>query len=86
MLAELGPGDEAIMPSFGYPTMATSVVRQGATPVFVDIDPATLNVDPARVEAAVGRADEGDRRRPLRRRRLRDGAAGRDRRAPALRR
>jgi dTDP-4-amino-4,6-dideoxygalactose transaminase len=54
MLAGLGPGDEAIMPSFGYPTMATSVVRQGATPVFVDVDPATLNIDPARVEAAVG--------------------------------
>jgi dTDP-4-amino-4,6-dideoxygalactose transaminase len=54
MLAGLGPGDEAIMPSFGYPTMATSVVRQGATPVFVDVDHATLNVDPARVEAAVG--------------------------------
>jgi dTDP-4-amino-4,6-dideoxygalactose transaminase len=54
MLAELGPGDEAIMPSFGYPTMATAVVRQGATPVFVEIDPATLNVDPERVAAAVG--------------------------------
>jgi dTDP-4-amino-4,6-dideoxygalactose transaminase len=54
MLAELGPGDEVIMPSFAYPTMATAVVRQGATPVFVDIDPATLNLDPARVEAAVG--------------------------------
>jgi len=54
MLAGLGPGDEAIMPSFGYPTMATAVVRQGATPVFVDIDPATLNVDPKRVAAAVG--------------------------------
>lgn len=54
MLAGLGPGDEAIMPSFGYPTMATSVVRQGATPVFVEIDPTTLNVDPERVEAAVG--------------------------------
>ncbi|HEX6457207.1 MAG TPA: dTDP-4-amino-4,6-dideoxygalactose transaminase [Solirubrobacterales bacterium] len=54
MLAELGPGDEAIMPSFGYPTMATAVVRQGATPVFVDIEPRTLNVDPARVVAAVG--------------------------------
>lgn len=54
MLAELGPGDEAIMPSFGYPTMATAVVRQGATPVFVDIEPETLNVDPARVAAAVG--------------------------------
>jgi dTDP-4-amino-4,6-dideoxygalactose transaminase len=54
MLAELGPGDEAVMPSFGYPTMATAVVRQGATPVFVEIDPATLNVDPERVAAAVG--------------------------------
>lgn len=54
MLAGLGPGDEVVMPSFGYPTMATAVVRQGATPVFVEIDPATLNVDPARVEAAVG--------------------------------
>lgn len=54
MLAELGPGDEAIMPSFGYPTMATAAVRQGATPVFVEIDPATLNVDPERVEAAAG--------------------------------
>ncbi|HET8565705.1 MAG TPA: dTDP-4-amino-4,6-dideoxygalactose transaminase [Solirubrobacterales bacterium] len=54
MLAGLGPGDEAIMPSFGYPTMATAVVRQGATPVFVDIEAATLNVDPERVAAAVG--------------------------------
>lgn len=54
MLAGLGPGEEAIMPSFGYPTMATAVVRQGATPVFGEIDPATLNVDPERVAAAVG--------------------------------
>jgi dTDP-4-amino-4,6-dideoxygalactose transaminase len=54
MLAGLGSGDEAIMPSFGYPTMATAVVRQGATPVFVEIDPLTLNVDPAAVAAAVG--------------------------------
>jgi dTDP-4-amino-4,6-dideoxygalactose transaminase len=54
MLARLAPGDEAIMPSFGYPTMATAVVRQGATPVFVDIDPATLNIDPRAAAAAVG--------------------------------
>jgi dTDP-4-amino-4,6-dideoxygalactose transaminase len=54
MLAGLGPGDEAIMPSFAYPTMATAVVRQGATPVFVDVDPRTLNLDPAEVEKAVG--------------------------------
>ncbi len=54
MLAELGPGDEAVMPSFGYPTMATAVVRQGATPVFVDVEPASLNIDPDRVAEAVG--------------------------------
>jgi dTDP-4-amino-4,6-dideoxygalactose transaminase len=54
MLAELGPGDEVIVPSFAYPTMATAAVRQGATPVFVDVDPETLNLDPACVEAAVG--------------------------------
>lgn len=54
MLAGLEPGDEAVMPSFGYPTMATAAVRQGATPVFVEIDPATLNVDPEAVAAAVG--------------------------------
>ena len=54
MLAGLGPGDEAIMPSFAYPTMATAVVRQGATPVFVDVDPRTLNLDPAEVKKAVG--------------------------------
>jgi dTDP-4-amino-4,6-dideoxygalactose transaminase len=54
MLAGLGPGDEAIMPSFAYPTMATAVVRQGATPVFVDIDPDTLNLDPAEVRKAIG--------------------------------
>lgn len=54
MLAALAPGDEAIMPSFGYPTMASAVVRQGATPVFVDVDPGTLNVDPGAVRAAVG--------------------------------
>lgn len=54
ILAGLGPGDEAIMPSFAYPTMATAVVRQGAVPVFIDIDPRTLNLDPRQVAAALG--------------------------------
>jgi dTDP-4-amino-4,6-dideoxygalactose transaminase len=54
ILAGLGPGDEAIMPSFAYPTMATAVVRQGAIPVFVDVDPRTLNLDPRQVAAALG--------------------------------
>jgi dTDP-4-amino-4,6-dideoxygalactose transaminase len=54
ILADLGPGDEAIMPSFAYPTIATAVVRQGAVPVFVDVDPMTLNLDPDRVREAIG--------------------------------
>ncbi len=53
ILSDLGPGDEVIMPSFTFVSTANAVVLRGATPVFVDIDPATLNLDPDRVEAAV---------------------------------
>jgi len=53
MLLELTPGDEVIMPSFGYPSTANAFVRVGAVPVFVDIDPTTMNLDPAAVAAAV---------------------------------
>src|SRR5262249_31574954 len=52
-LCGLGPGDEAIMPSFTFVSMATAVVRAGGEPVFVDVDPDTLNIDPAAVEAAI---------------------------------
>jgi dTDP-4-amino-4,6-dideoxygalactose transaminase len=54
MLVGLSAGDEVIMPSFAYPTMATAVVREGATPVFVDIEAETLNLDPDAVRSAVG--------------------------------
>ena len=47
MLCELGPGDEVIMPSFTFVSTASAVTRTGAQPVFVDIDPQTLNIDPA---------------------------------------
>jgi dTDP-4-amino-4,6-dideoxygalactose transaminase len=53
MLAELGPGDEAILPSFTFVSTANAIALRGATPVFVDIDPVTLNIDPVRVEEAV---------------------------------
>ncbi|MGA2929016.1 MAG: dTDP-4-amino-4,6-dideoxygalactose transaminase [Solirubrobacteraceae bacterium] len=53
-LAGVCDGAEVIMPSFTFVSTATAVVRAGGTPVFVDIDPATLNVDPAAVAAAVG--------------------------------
>ncbi|MGE8106553.1 dTDP-4-amino-4,6-dideoxygalactose transaminase [Allorhizobium sp. NPDC080224] len=53
MLADVGPGDEVIMPSFTFSATATAFVLRGATPVFVDIDPATLNIDPALIEPAI---------------------------------
>src|SRR5262249_47010038 len=52
-LCGVGPGDEVIMPSFTFVSTATAVVRAGGVPVFVEIDPDTLNVDPAAVEAAI---------------------------------
>jgi len=53
LLVGVGPGDEVIMPSFTFVSSANAFVLRGATPVFVDIDPATLNIDPERVLAAI---------------------------------
>lgn len=53
ILCDLQPGDEVIMPSFTFVSTANAVVLRGATPVFVDIDPMTLNIDPAATAAAV---------------------------------
>lgn len=46
-------GDEVIVPSFTFAATANSVALTGATPVFVDIDPRTFNIDPAAIEAAI---------------------------------
>jgi len=45
----VGPGDEVVCPSFTFYATAESIARRGATPVFADIDPATLNLDAADV-------------------------------------
>ncbi len=47
------PGDEVVLPAFTYVSTANAFVRAGARPVFVDIRPDTLNVDPDCVEAAL---------------------------------
>jgi perosamine synthetase len=51
----IGEGDEVLVPSFTFPATANVVALAGARPVLVDVDPETMNVDPARVEAAVTR-------------------------------
>lgn len=53
LLTNIGPGDEVIMPSFTYPTTASAFVLRGATPVFVDIRPDTLNMDETLIAAAI---------------------------------
>jgi perosamine synthetase len=53
MIAELGPGDEVITSPLSFVASANCFVLEGATPVFADVDPVTLNMDPGAVEAAV---------------------------------
>ena len=49
----IGPGDEVIVPPMTFAATANCVLYMGGTPVFADVDPDTLLIDPAKVEAAV---------------------------------
>ena len=52
-LCDLEPGDEVILPSFTFSSTANSFVLAGATLVFVDIRPDTMNIDETKIEAAI---------------------------------
>ncbi len=56
ILAGIKAGDEVIMPSFTFVSTADAVVLRGATPVFVDIRPDTMNIDETLIECAVTKA------------------------------
>jgi len=49
----IGPGDEVILPAFTIISCAAAIVRAGATPVVVDSDPVTWNLDPAKLGAVI---------------------------------
>jgi perosamine synthetase len=49
----IGPGDEVILPTFTIIACAAAIVRAGATPVVVDSDPVTWNIDPAKIESKI---------------------------------
>ena len=53
LLAGVKEGDEVIMPSFTFVSTADAFVLRGATPVFVDIRPDTMNIDETKIEAAI---------------------------------
>ncbi len=53
LLADIKPGDEVILPSFTFVSTADAFVLRGATIVFVDIRPDTMNIDETKIEAAI---------------------------------
>jgi dTDP-4-amino-4,6-dideoxygalactose transaminase len=65
MMAEgIGPGDAVFLPAFTYTATAEVPLVLRATPVFVDIDPATFQIDPAHLRARIAQVREDGRLRP----------------------
>ena len=65
MMAEgIGPGDAVFLPAFTYTATAEVPLVLGATPVFVDVDPLTFQIDPAHLEARIEATRAAGRLRP----------------------
>lgn len=60
MAWNIGPGDAVFVPSFTFMSTAEVVALRGATPVFVDIDPNTFNMDPYKLEIALEQTIKND--------------------------
>lgn len=59
LLSGFKEGDEVILPSYTFSSTATAIVLTGATPVFVDIRPDTMNIDETKIEAAITEKTKG---------------------------
>lgn len=53
ILTKIQPGDEFIVPSFTFSSTANAFMLRGATPVFTEIDPKTMNIDPEKIEEKI---------------------------------
>ena len=73
LLLDIQPGDEVIVPSFTFVSTANAFVLRGATPIFCDIRPDTLNLDESLLPALITDRTKGDRARSLRRSGVRNG-------------
>ncbi|WDI32122.1 DegT/DnrJ/EryC1/StrS family aminotransferase [Hyphococcus flavus] len=60
----IGPGDAVFAPAFTYNATANAILLAGATPIFVDIDPATFNMDPADLERRIASVKNEGRLHP----------------------
>ena len=77
--ADVGAGDEVVTTSFTWPATINAILHAGATPVFADVDPSTLNLDPDAIERGHHRPHPRDPAGALRRRPLRHGRDRADR-------